>query len=67
MEREGLTFSNYYVSDSLCCPSRSSIFTGNFPHDTGVYSNFGASGGFQVFYDRGEERRAFAVALKRVG
>ena len=30
----GLTFQNYFVSDSLCCPSRASIFTGNFPHDT---------------------------------
>ena len=58
---------NYFVSDSLCCPSRSSILTGNFPHDTGVYSNFGASGGFQVFYDRGEELRTFAVALQRAG
>ena len=67
MERDGLTFRNYFVSDSLCCPSRSSILTGNFPHDTGVYDNFGARGGFQLFYDRGEERRTFAVALKRAG
>ena len=35
LESRGLTFNNYFVSDSLCCPSRSSIFTGNFPHDTG--------------------------------
>jgi N-acetylglucosamine-6-sulfatase len=42
MERAGLTFKNYFVSDSLCCPSRASIFTGAFPHDTGVFSNFGA-------------------------
>ena len=42
LERHGMTFSNYFVSDSLCCPSRASIFTGNFPHDTGVFTNFGA-------------------------
>ena len=36
MERAGLTFGNYFVSDSLCCPSRASIFTGDFPHDTGA-------------------------------
>jgi len=36
MQRDGLTFQDYFVSDSLCCPSRASIFTGNFPHDTGV-------------------------------
>ena len=67
MERHGLTFSNYFVSDSLCCPSRASIFTGDFPHDTHVYGNFGTRGGFQAFHRRGEESRTFAVALKRAG
>jgi len=67
MERHGLTFTNYFVSDSLCCPSRASIFTGNFPHDTHVYGNFGTQGGFQAFHRRGEERHTFAVALKRHG
>ncbi|MGH2891785.1 MAG: sulfatase family protein, partial [Solirubrobacteraceae bacterium] len=67
MERSGLTFSNYFVSDSLCCPSRSSIFTGNFPHDTHVFNNVGKQGGFHVFHQRGEERHTFATALKRVG
>jgi N-acetylglucosamine-6-sulfatase len=67
MERRGLTFQDYFVSDSLCCPSRSSIFTGDFPHDTDVFSNVGARGGYHVFYERGEERRTFAVALSRSG
>ena len=55
MRQEGLTFDNYFVSDSLCCPSRSSILTGNLPHDTGVFSNVGPGGGFHVFHARGEE------------
>jgi arylsulfatase A-like enzyme len=67
MERHGLTFTNYFVSDSLCCPSRASIFTGDFPHTTQVYGNFGTRGGFQAFQRRGEERRTFAVALRRAG
>lgn len=46
MERNGLTFEDYFVADSLCCPSRASIFTGDFPHDAGVFSNFGPGGGF---------------------
>ena len=41
MERRGMTFENYFVSDSLCCPSRSSIFTGELPHDTHVFGNSG--------------------------
>jgi N-acetylglucosamine-6-sulfatase len=67
MQRQGLTFNNYFVSDSLCCPSRSSIFTGNFPHDTKVFDNVGRQGGFRQFFDRGEEQHTFAVALQHAG
>ena len=67
MQRDGLTFNNYFVSDSLCCPSRSSIFTGNFPHDTNVFGNVGRRGGFREFYDRGEEQHTFATALQNAG
>jgi N-acetylglucosamine-6-sulfatase len=67
MQRRGLTFQDYFVSDSLCCPSRSSILTGNFPHDTDVFSNVGRKGGFHVFYQRGEEQHTFALALQRAG
>ena len=54
-ESRGMTLTNYFVSDSLCCPSRASIFTGNFPHDTGVFTNTGPQGGFNAFHDRGEQ------------
>jgi arylsulfatase A-like enzyme len=67
MERGGLTFSNYFVSDSLCCPSRASIFTGNLPHDTHVFNNVPPQGGLATFRAYGEERHTFAVALKRAG
>src|SRR5262249_20444677 len=67
LQRQGLSFNDYFVSDSLCCPSRASILTGNLPHDTGVYSNVGRHGGFDQFYSRGEEQHTFAIALKRAG
>jgi N-acetylglucosamine-6-sulfatase len=67
MQRDGLTFNDYFVSDSLCCPSRSSIFTGNFPHNTHVFGNSGRQGGFNQFYRRGDEHHTFAVALKNAG
>jgi N-acetylglucosamine-6-sulfatase len=67
MARAGVTFTNYFVSDSLCCPSRASIFTGDFPHDTGVFSNFGPGGGFNAFYKHRDELHTFPIALQRAG
>jgi N-acetylglucosamine-6-sulfatase len=64
MQKDGVTFTHYYVTDSLCCPSRSSIFTGKFPHDTGVLTNQPPFGGYQVFNARGNESQTFAVALQ---
>src|SRR5262249_20131104 len=62
----GLTFRNYFVSDSLCCPSRASIFTGDFPHDTGVYRNVGRHGRFIAFQrPRGPQRSLAPVPARR--
>jgi N-acetylglucosamine-6-sulfatase len=67
MQKEGTTFANYFVTDSLCCPSRSSIFTGKFPHDTGVFTNEPPDGGYQGFNTQGNEAQTFAVALQLDG
>jgi N-acetylglucosamine-6-sulfatase len=67
LERRGLTFRNYFVTDSLCCPSRASIFTGEFPHDTHVLTNTPPTGGFDAFHSFGDEARSFNVALQRSG
>src|SRR6187551_3161054 len=66
MQREGMTFSNYFVTDSLCCPSRASIFTGRYPHNHGVLTNTPPSGGFAAFR-RGAESHTFATALEASG
>ena len=67
MQKNGVTFANYFVTDSLCCPSRSSIFTGCFPHNTGIYRNRGEDGGYSAFVNRGHERNTFATALWSMG
>jgi len=67
IQRRGVTFDNYFVSDSLCCPSRASIFTGDFPHDTHVFTNSGPNGGIRAFYAHGDEHETFNVALQRAG
>ncbi|HEU4977721.1 MAG TPA: sulfatase [Solirubrobacteraceae bacterium] len=67
LERRGETFDHYFVADSLCCPSRATIFTGLFPHDSGVVTNFPPFGGFEEFQARHLARRTFAVAAQRRG
>ena len=67
MMRRGATFTNYYVTDSLCCPSRASIFTGRYPHNTGVFKNSGRDGGYWTFDRHRNPGRTFAVALQRSG
>jgi N-acetylglucosamine-6-sulfatase len=42
----GTTFANSFVSYSLCCPSRSTLYTGQYAHNHGVLSNKLPSGGF---------------------
>jgi N-acetylglucosamine-6-sulfatase len=36
---QGMNFTRAYVNVSLCCPSRASILTGLYSHDTGVQDN----------------------------
>src|SRR6187455_727771 len=61
LQRRGVTFDHYFVSDSLCCPSRSSIFTGLFPHDSQVFTNMPPFGGFAKFQAQGLDKRTFAA------
>jgi arylsulfatase A-like enzyme len=63
----GTTFRNYFVVDSLCCPSRASIFTGRYPHNTGVFRNTGPDGGYEAYDRFGNQKRSFAVALHAAG
>jgi N-acetylglucosamine-6-sulfatase len=63
----GLTFTNAFVTDSLCCPSRATILTGQYAHNHGVLSNEPPDGGFEKFRDNGAERDSLAVWLNRAG
>ncbi len=47
----GVTFDNGFVTNSLCCPSRTTILTGQYSHTTGVYTVAPPHGGFPVFRD----------------
>ena len=49
--QHGVRFDNAFVSNSLCCPSRSSILTGLYSHSTGVWRNQPPFGGWSSFDD----------------
>ena len=43
---EGTTFERAFVSNPLCCPSRSTLFTGQYAHNHGVLGNSPPDGGY---------------------
>lgn len=63
----GTSFSNYFVSNSLCCPSRATILRGQYAHNTGVLTNSKTNGSFVIFYKRREERSTIATWLQQKG
>ena len=65
--QDGAQFSQYFVTDSLCCPSRSSIFTGLLPHNSGVFTNGPPNGGYEAFMANGDDARTFALPLHDAG
>ncbi len=67
MQAGGADFSHYSVANSLCCPSRATILTGRYPHNTTIFANSRPDGGYARFRARGLEQQTYAVALQRAG
>jgi N-acetylglucosamine-6-sulfatase len=42
--RPGKRFTNYHVTQPLCCPSRGTFLSGQYPHNHGVLRNYGPEG-----------------------
>ncbi len=64
IERRGIRFSRAMVPTSVCCPSRASLFTGEYAHTTKVWAN---DQGWPRFRDAGMEQRTMAVWLRQSG
>jgi N-acetylglucosamine-6-sulfatase len=67
LEKQGVKFTNAWVTRSLCCPSRSTILRGQYAHNHNVWTNVYPSGGFWRFYDQGLENSTIATWLDDAG
>jgi N-acetylglucosamine-6-sulfatase len=66
--RRGMTFTNAFVSNPLCCPSRATILRGQYAHNTGVWTNkAGSDGGWQAYKNKGHEQNNVATHLDDAG
>lgn len=59
----GTQFSNAFVTEALCCPSRATFFTGQYAHNHGVVDNYKPYGGVTFF----NASTALTVWLKNAG
>lgn len=68
LQAQGMTFTNHTVTDSLCCPSRTSILRSQYVHNHHVVSNsVDTGGGWPTFKKLGEERDCLPVWLQSAG
>ncbi|HKB51406.1 MAG TPA: sulfatase [Solirubrobacterales bacterium] len=67
LAKKGETFNRYYVSYPLCCPSRVSLMTGRYAHNTGVKGNVQPNGGYFGFSFRGAFEHNIATWLHGAG
>jgi arylsulfatase A-like enzyme len=63
--RQGTTFSQFFVTNPWCCPSRSSILRSQYMHSHGVESNRTPTGGFPKFHPM--ETDTLATWMKSAG
>ncbi len=64
---QGATFDNYFISNSECCPSRTTTLRGQYSHNNGVLDNTEAQGGFETAYRLGDEKQTIATDLSAHG
>src|SRR5918998_3116844 len=64
---EGTSFESAFTSQSLCCPSRATILTGLYAHNSGIKGNKPPDGGFEKFHDEGFEEATIATRLQDEG
>jgi len=67
MVSQGLTINDFFISEPLCCPSRSTFLRSQYTHNHHVYRNDPPNGGFEQFYALKNESSTLATWLQAAG
>ncbi|XP_062560664.1 N-acetylglucosamine-6-sulfatase-like [Armigeres subalbatus] len=63
----GATFLNAFTSSPICCPSRSSLLTGQYAHNVKTFNNSENGGCYGSYWRETVEPTAFPVLLQKAG
>src|SRR5215207_1654981 len=67
LTEQGATFTQFFATTPLCCPSRVSMLRGQYAHNHRVLRNTGDDAGFTAFHNSGEESDTLATMLHDAG
>ena len=67
IQNQGISFDKFFVSISLCCPSRTSLLRGQYAQNTKITDNALPYGGFDRVYALGLEKSMLPDWLKQAG
>lgn len=67
LAEQGTTLADYYISDPLCCPSRSTILRSQYTHSHKVFTNVLPAGGYGRFGPTGLEASTVGTWIQAAG
>jgi arylsulfatase A-like enzyme len=64
---EGTFLENFYIPQAMCCPSRTSVLTGEYTHNHQVVGNTAPEGGFAKYQQMGHDSGNIAGPVEALG